>query len=462
MSLAADSPVHSSSSDDLAAFLDAELDAISDASADIQEVAEEEENIDDVEGDFESKFDRAKRHKVESYENVADLPSSSSQGEPVQISSGSSPKTNKCLHPGVYAGMCMKCGIKMDDESGVAFGYIHKNLRLANDEISRLREKDLKKLLHHKKLYLVLDLDHTLLNSTRLVDVTVEEGYLVDQRDALPDTLKRDLFRLESMQMMTKLRPFIHTFLKNASDMFEMYIYTMGERPYALEMAKLLDPGDVYFNSRIIAQGDCTQRHQKGLDIVLGQESAVLILDDTEAVWKKHNENLILMERYHFFASSSKHFGFNCKSLSELRSDESESDGALTTVLRVLLRIHSLFFDPGRDDNLVDRDVRQVLKRVREEVLMGCKVVFSRVFPTNFQAEQHHLWKMAMQLGATCSMELDSSVTHVVSLDAGTDKSRWAVQEKKFLVHPRWIEASNYLWKKQPEENFPVSQSSNK
>lgn len=83
---------------------------------------------------------------------------------------------------------------------------------------------------------------------------------------------------------MTKLRPFVHTFLKEASNLFEMYIYTMGERPYALEMAKLLDPGDIYFNSRIIAQGDCTQRHQKGLDIVLGQESAVLILDDTEAV----------------------------------------------------------------------------------------------------------------------------------------------------------------------------------
>lgn len=87
--------------------------------------------------------------------------------------------------------------------------------------------------------------------------------------------------------MMTKLRPFVHTFLKEASNLFEMYIYTMGERPYAIQMAKLLDPGDVYFNSRIIAQGDCTQRHQKGLDVVLGQESAVIILDDTEPVFEQ-------------------------------------------------------------------------------------------------------------------------------------------------------------------------------
>lgn len=51
------------------------------------------------------------------------------------------------------------------------------------------------------------------------------------------------------------------------------------------------------------------------------------------------------MERYHFFASSCKQFGFNCKSLSELRSDESETEGALATILKILQRIHSLFFD---------------------------------------------------------------------------------------------------------------------
>ena len=84
--------------------------------------------------------------------------------------------------------------------------------------------------------------------------------------------------------MVTKLRPYVRTFLKEASELFEMYIYTMGERPYAIEMAKLLDPDKVYFDSRVISQADCTQKHQKGLDVVLGLDTAVLILDDTEAV----------------------------------------------------------------------------------------------------------------------------------------------------------------------------------
>lgn len=98
----------------------------------------------------------------------------------------------------------------------------------------------------------------------------------------------------------------------------------------------------------------------------------------------------------------------------------------------------------------------QVLKTVKKEILKGCKIVFSRVFPTKYQAENHHLWKMAEQLGATCATELDSSVTHVVSNDVGTEKSRWAVKHNKFLVLPRWIEAANYMWQKKPEENFSV------
>lgn len=61
-----------------------------------------------------------------------------------------------------------------------------KNLRLAKDEISLLREKDFKIMLRQKKLYLVLDLDHTLLNSTRYNDITKGEGHLQGQRYTLP------------------------------------------------------------------------------------------------------------------------------------------------------------------------------------------------------------------------------------------------------------------------------------
>ncbi|XP_010265619.1 PREDICTED: RNA polymerase II C-terminal domain phosphatase-like 4 isoform X2 [Nelumbo nucifera] len=448
MSLAADSPLQSSSSDDFAALLDAELDTVSSDASGGQEDDDEDFNI-----------ERIKKRKVDELENVEDLQGSTSVGALQQELDTS--KEDICPpHPGFIREMCIRCGQRQEDGSGVAFGYIHKDLKLGMEEIARLRGADHKKLLHGRKLYLVLDLDHTLLNSTRLIDLSPEEEYLKGQTDSLNDVLNGSLFRLDSMTMLTKLRPFVHTFLKEASSMFEMYVYTMAERSYALEIAKLLDPGGVYFSSRVISQDNCTQRHQKGLDVVLGAESAVVILDDTEIVWQKHRENLILMERYHYFSSSCRQFGFSAKSLSELKRDECESEGALATVLKVLKRIHEMFFNElvfGAD--LESRDVRQVMKAIRQDVLKGCKIVFSRVFPTKFHAENHQLWKIAEQLGATCSTELDSSVTHVVSTDTGTEKARWAVQHKKHLVHPQWIEATNYFWERQSEENFAVKKN---
>ncbi|CAN6701772.1 unnamed protein product [Malus baccata var. baccata] len=330
----ADSPLHSSSSDDFVGFLESALDSGSPGSSPDEEA--------DDDSDIEIDSNSAKRRKVE-FGSTEEIPGSTSEVFVEELSEAST-KEDICTHPGSFGDMCIVCGQPVDDKSSVIFGYIHKGLRLNNDEIDRLRKTDIKKSLRHKKLYLVLDLDHTLLNSTHLNHMSAEEEYLHSQIDSLQDVSKGSLFRVDIMHMMTKLRPFVRTFLKEASEMFEMYIYTMGERAYALEMARLLDPRKEYFGDRVISRDDGTQKHQKGLDIVLGQDNAVVILDDTENAWTKHKDNLILMERYHFFSSSCKQFGFRCKSLSELRSDESEPEGALATVLEVLKRVHNMFF----------------------------------------------------------------------------------------------------------------------
>ncbi|QHO30619.1 RNA polymerase II C-terminal domain phosphatase-like [Arachis hypogaea] len=322
-----------------------------------------------------------------------------------------------CTHPGSFGNLCILCGQKLEGESGVKFGYIHKGLRLYDEEISRLRNTDTNNLRSRSKLYLVLDLDHTLLNSTHLAHLNSEELHLISQADSLRGVSKGSLFKLDKMHMMTKLRPFVRTFLREASEMFEMYIYTMGDRPYALEMAKLLDPQGEYFNAKVISRDDGTQ-------------NTVVILDDTEQAWMKHRDNLILMERYHFFGSSCRQFGFNCKSLAELKSDEDEAEGALAKILKVLKQIHYKFFYELED--IAERDVREILKSARREVLSGCVIVFSRICHRALPS----LWKMAEQLGATCLMELDPSVTHVVATDAGTMKAQWAVKEKRWLVHP--------------------------
>lgn len=63
-----------------------------------------------------------------------------------------------------------------------------QGLRLANQEIVRLRNVDMKNLLNRKRLYLILDLDHTLLNSTLLFHMTSEEDYLKSEAHSLLGT----------------------------------------------------------------------------------------------------------------------------------------------------------------------------------------------------------------------------------------------------------------------------------
>uniref|UniRef100_A0A0D9V8E1 protein-serine/threonine phosphatase n=1 Tax=Leersia perrieri TaxID=77586 RepID=A0A0D9V8E1_9ORYZ len=154
-----------------------------------------------------------------------------------------------------------------------------------------------------------------------------------------------------------------------------MYIYTMGDKAYAIEIEKLLDPDNVYFGSK---------QHHKGLDVVLGAESVAVILE-----------------------------------------------------------------------------TEHVIKRVRWEVLEGCKLVLTRVFPLHYRPQDQMLWKMAEQLGAVCCTDVDSTVTHVIALDLGTEKARWAVKNNKFLVHPCWIKAANFQWHRQ-QEDFPVAPPSEK
>lgn len=60
-----------------------------------------------------------------------------------------------------------------------------QGLRLNSPEIDRIRNADMKNKLSQKRLHLILDLDHTLLNSTMLFHMNSEEDYLKSKADSL-------------------------------------------------------------------------------------------------------------------------------------------------------------------------------------------------------------------------------------------------------------------------------------
>jgi RNA polymerase II C-terminal domain phosphatase-like 3/4 len=351
-----------------------------------------------------------------------------------------------CAHPTVVKGKCLVCDERLDKRYGLAFRYIDKDLWLSHDEIAQQRMVQSEKLLKDRKIVLVLDLDYTLLHTTSVKKYLKTQEELNSQPTSNPG-----LFPLAGWRRMTKLRPYVHTFLKEASTMFEMYIYTTGERRYALMMANFLDPEKVYFESRIIAYEDF-RNEEKSLGLVLKDERMVLVLDDTKKVWRKHPLNWIRVKKYIYFDLERDK---TTVSLSALNTDEGEITGQLATILKKLQLIHRLFFNPKSEGGLAYRDVRLIIPRLR--VLQRCNLFFKNIFPPDFEPENSRLWMMAEELGAICSKDLCASITHVVAyLVPKTEESQQAEQENKFRVHPRWLHACYDTVERKAEEGFSV------
>lgn len=333
---------------------------------------------------------------------------------------------------------------------------VKQKAAIQRERSRRLEEQ--KKMFAARKLCLVLDLDHTLLNSAKFVEVDpVHDEMLRKKEQEDREKPQRHLFRFPHMGMWTKLRPGVWNFLEKAGKLFEMHLYTMGNKLYATEMAKVLDPKGVLFAGRVISRGDDAETadtKSKDLEGVLGMESSVVIIDDSVRVWPHNKLNLIVVERYTYFPCSRRQFGLPGPSLLEIDHDERPESGTLASSLGVIERIHQNFF---ASQSLEEVDVRNILASEQRKILDGCRIVFSRMFPVgDANPHLHPLWQTAEQFGASCTNQIDDQVTHVVAHSPGTDKVNWAIANGKFVVHPGWVEASALLYRRANEQDFAI------
>lgn len=332
-----------------------------------------------------------------------------------------------------------------------------------------------RQLLGHGKLCLVLDLDHTLLNSATFSEVGPSvhaslEAQAAHEAAKLPEN-QRLLFRMDAIKMWTKLRPAVREFLHRASKLFQLWIHTNGNRAYADSVVRLLDPSRQLFADRIIAQGaervdemvaDQEKRLMQGLAEC---ESITVIVDDSHSVWSQHRHNLVAVERYIYFPSSRASLGLKGPSLMDTGRDEDAERGMLMVALEVLTRVHDAVLRALRSPPLPlpngelvyqNWDVRHALGTERQQVLHGVHLVFTRVIPLEMEPSSHPLWRLAESFGARCSTTLDARTTHVVAGASGTEKVLQARTAGKWVVTPAWLECSCVLWKRASEERFLV------
>lgn len=83
-------------------------------------------------------------------------------------------------------------------------------------------------------------------------------------------------------------------------------------------------------------------------------------MDDRRDVWPDHKSNLVEISSYEYFRMSN--IGQCSKPYSEERLDESECNGGLVNVLRLLKEVHCGFFRVKED--LESKDVRLLLQEI--------------------------------------------------------------------------------------------------
>lgn len=226
-----------------------------------------------------------------------------------------------CSHTVQYGGLCALCGKAVEDEkdySGynyeeratISMSHDNTDLKISLDEAKKIEENTTTRLVEDRKLILVVDLDQTVIQAT--VDPTVSEWQSDPNNPNYPAIKDVKSFCLEEESPQgwnglikcwyyVKIRPGLAEFLLEISKKYELHIYTMATRNYALAIAKIIDPTGQYFGDRILSRdesGSLTHKNLKRLFPV--DQSMVAIIDDRGDVWQWES-NLIKVVPYNFF-----------------------------------------------------------------------------------------------------------------------------------------------------------------
>lgn len=228
-----------------------------------------------------------------------------------------------CNHDIIYGSLCTMCGKEVDEieqqainGANLAISHTDVNLKVSRKAAIDIGQDIKQRLRKDKKLVLVVDLDQTVIHCG--VDPTIGE-WKRDPNNPNYETLKDvKLFALEEEPIVpfmymgpkpplrkcwyyVKVRPGLKEFFEKIASLFEMHIYTMATRAYALEIAKIIDPDGSLFGDRILSRDENGSMTQKSLQRLFpSDQSMVVIIDDRGDVWN-WSPNLIKVIPYNFF-----------------------------------------------------------------------------------------------------------------------------------------------------------------
>ena len=370
-----------------------------------------------------------------------------------------SSQTPTCPHATSWAGMCVRCGASTDvppwiaypdggdddeyesDENCGAVGNkvavpvpVHSApVKVGAEDARSYQERHTRALLKARKLVLVVDLDHTLLHTVTRLEMSRESPCHT-----------AEVHHLLGGHLVTKLRPSVREFLEEARTMFELCVYTMGNREYADAVRNVLDPTGSLF-THVISRDDSTKDGVKDLDVMMVDKRVTLIVDDMCTVWPHHADRLFKIEPYRFFGAS--------------RGEAGDEDQQLPVCLDVLKSVHASYF--RRLSPVMVADVARHLGAKRRGILAECVLFLTAFWSEGMSSsEAEEVTCLAMAMGAEVMMTAIGMcgdvgrITHLIvpprNVVPYTATSNGTTKE----VTPQWINECGKQWRIVPESSF--------
>jgi hypothetical protein len=221
----------------------------------------------------------------------------------------------KCSHPCQVAGMCVLCKLDVRDLNLASTVVVPSNphITLSHDAISEAEASLIASLREEKKLYLILDIDQTILHTIPSIRLSEAD---MEFYDIVP-------INVDDHFHYIKLRPGLGPWLIEVAKMFKIHIYTNGSRNYAKAIVNMVHKkfgkaalfGDE--EQRILTRCDTFPSdnqtfsgkkqttpflHKSLASIFPNLDQFGVILDDREDIWSTSVENVVRIFPYHFFA----------------------------------------------------------------------------------------------------------------------------------------------------------------
>ncbi|XP_025989870.1 RNA polymerase II subunit A C-terminal domain phosphatase isoform X2 [Solenopsis invicta] len=136
---------------------------------------------------------------------------------------------------------------------------------------------------------------------------------------------------------------------------------------------------------------------------------------------------------------------------------DEDDDDYLLYLEDILERIHREFYKTLDQEN-TRKSLRDIIPRVRSQVLKGVCLTFSGLIPTHQKLHQSRAYKVARAFGAEVTQELTEKTTHLVAIRKGTAKANAAKKHGKIkIVNSDWLWTCAERWERVEEDLFQLT-----